>query len=204
MAKLLETLRVVNGEIPLFNYHLLRLQSGLMLQAAQPLAPEALAKAITDKVTNGVVRLIVTPMIANPATYDIEVKQDSVEQAIYDFGWSLLQYNQPIPEDQQHHGTKMHDRAFYDQAYQAAKDSGFDEVILCDINTNVVEGSITNIFIVKKQMIITPAIGQYGVNGAMRRYIIDYMQNKAPVELRDCISVEDLYNAEEVFVSNGC
>jgi len=79
----------------------------------------------------------------------------------------------------------------------------FNEGFLSDIDGNVIEGSMSNIFIVSNGALVTPDLSRCGVNGIMREQIIDIAQNNnIKVEIRN-ITRDELLASRELFVSNS-
>jgi len=79
----------------------------------------------------------------------------------------------------------------------------FNEGCLSDIDGNVIEGSMSNIFIVSNGTLVTPDLSRCGVNGIMREQIIDIAQNSSiKVETRN-ITRDELLESREIFISNS-
>jgi len=79
----------------------------------------------------------------------------------------------------------------------------FNEGFLSDIDGNVIEGSMSNIFIVSNGTLVTPDLSRCGVNGIMREQIIDIAQNSSiKVETRN-ITRDELLESREIFISNS-
>ena len=53
----------------------------------------------------------------------------------------------------------------------------FFEGIILDEDTNLVEGTMTNIFFVKGDILITPPIEKTGINGILRQVVIEKAKN---------------------------
>ena len=79
----------------------------------------------------------------------------------------------------------------------------FNEGFLSDIDGNVIEGTMSNIFIVSNGALVTPDLSRCGVNGIMREQIIDIAQNNnIKVETRN-IARDELLESREIFISNS-
>ena len=79
----------------------------------------------------------------------------------------------------------------------------FNEGFLSDIDGNVIEGTMSNIFIVLNDVLVTPDLTRCGVNGIMREQIIDIAQNSSiKVETRN-ITRDELLESREIFISNS-
>ena len=79
-----------------------------------------------------------------------------------------------------------------------AKESSWDDCLLLNIEDNIIESSNSNLFIAKGDMIITSPLSGGCVDGTMRNFI----KNKFDVHEKS-ITKEDLFSADEVFLSNA-
>ncbi len=84
-----------------------------------------------------------------------------------------------------------------------AKKNHLNDALLLNPFDKIADATIANIFIVKDGMIKTPAITEGGVNGIMKNYLLQCMRKEnMPVE--ECsIAVEDVLQAQEVFLTNS-
>jgi len=81
--------------------------------------------------------------------------------------------------------------------------TAFNEGFLSDIDGNVIEGSMSNIFVVLNDALVTPDLSRCGVNGIMREQIIDIAhKNNINVETRN-ITRDEMLKSREIFVSNS-
>jgi branched-chain amino acid aminotransferase len=77
------------------------------------------------------------------------------------------------------------------------------EGILMDERGRITEGTTSNVFIVKDGTLMTPAINENVLAGITRQEVLDIAQRlKIPIAQRD-ISAENIYHAEEVFITNS-
>lgn len=79
----------------------------------------------------------------------------------------------------------------------------FAEGLLCDDRGFVVEGTITNVFIVEGEAVVTPLLDQCGVHGIMRSEIMQRMQVSGIKYAESNIDRERLMAADECFLSNA-
>ena len=80
-----------------------------------------------------------------------------------------------------------------------AKDNNYDDCILINDNKSVVEAISGNIFIWHKNILKTPGLENGCVNGVLRTVLL----NNHELKIKEClISISDLFNAEEVFITN--
>jgi len=77
------------------------------------------------------------------------------------------------------------------------------EGIMMDDQGRITEGTTSNVFIVKDETLTTPAINENILSGITRQAVLDIaIRLEIPIVQRD-ISAEDIYHAEEVFITNS-
>ena len=81
---------------------------------------------------------------------------------------------------------------------EEALKNGYDEVLFLNEKGFISEGSISNIFLVKGNKIYTPSVESGLLPGVVRNYII----NEFKVIEKE-ITLEELFNADELFVTNS-
>lgn len=77
-------------------------------------------------------------------------------------------------------------------------DDNIQEGILLDINDNVIEGTMSNLFYSKNNQLYTSNLTQSGVAGIIRSMIM----NHEPV-IEHCFNQAELFSADELFVCNS-
>ena len=81
--------------------------------------------------------------------------------------------------------------------------AGIDEGFMLDADGNVIEGTMSNIFAVIDDALVTPDVSRCGIEGIMREQIIDIAdKNTIKVEVRD-INREEFQQAAEIFICNS-
>ena len=78
-------------------------------------------------------------------------------------------------------------------------DPSISEGIVLDIDDNVIEGTMSNLFYMRNGRLFTPDLGQCGINGVIRQKILDITGNVQVVTTK----MPDLIAAEEIFVCNS-
>ena len=87
-------------------------------------------------------------------------------------------------------------------AKQEAMNRGYDEAILLNTASNIADGSISNVFMVKDNQIITPPVCDGALPGVIRAVLLEEIsQNFSIVE--QSISPDKLMSADEVFLTNA-
>jgi 4-amino-4-deoxychorismate lyase len=80
---------------------------------------------------------------------------------------------------------------------------GVFEGLTLDAEGRLICGTMSNVFIVSDNSIATPSLGRCGVEGVMRRLVIEMLRRRGQaVAIRD-ISEAELMCADEVFLSNS-
>lgn len=82
-------------------------------------------------------------------------------------------------------------------------DENIAEGLLFDQSNHLIEGTMTNVFIVKSNQLITPLINTSGVSGILRAHIIRIANQLGMHFKEELLSKDDLNSADEVFVCNS-
>ncbi len=77
------------------------------------------------------------------------------------------------------------------------------EGLVSDIQGNIIEGTMSNVFLILGQQIITPSLGQCGIKGIMRAYIISLLAKENIDVIERCVSMKDIDNANGIFFTNS-
>lgn len=100
-------------------------------------------------------------------------------------------------------GMKHLNRLEYVMARRESDDKQFDEGLLLNYDNLLIEGLISNVFIIKKQHIYTPDLSGSGVAGTMRAYLLKALPEWGYNVGVKALSLADLAAADEVFLSNA-
>lgn len=212
---LFETVLVRRGERVFCSAHLQRLQTGA--ERLRIPFPAGLVNALDQfqsqvarqyQATDGILKLILTrgsggrgylpPEPAEPNLILQWHPAPTLPSASNLSGIALYQCRHRLPERIQLPGLKSLNRL--DNVLARAEFSGtsYGEGLMLDFADRVIEGTMTNLFWVKKGSLFTPSLEDVGVHGIMRAQI---MQRFTTV----CTSatVETLLNADELFLCNS-
>lgn len=100
-------------------------------------------------------------------------------------------------------GVKHLNRLEQVLARRECQTAGWQEALLLDTEGWVVSGTMSNLFIVKNNLLCTPVLDQAGVIGATRQRILSaakkagLLVQEKPLELGDCLA------ADEIFMCNS-
>ena len=213
---LFETVRVYQGRLRLWPEHMLRLSTGCRrLGIAEP-DTELLfreAQSLIGQLANGVLKVIVTRGVGSrgyrtdsgqPASRVLTAQRMPDYPASY---WQegirarlchlRLGHNSALA------GIKHLNRLEQVMARREWQDDGIMEGILRDQAGYVVEGTMSNIFLVHGAKIVTPALESCGVAGIMRGKILEIATAADFITEVRQVSKDELAQADEVFVTNS-
>ncbi len=210
-----ETMRVVNGRIPLGDYHFSRMTSGLQrLRIGQDMTMVTdQALHLARQVGEGLVKVIVTrgagqrgyamPAGCKPTLIlqvsDIPVyPADRAEQGVVLFPCSTQLARQPLLA-----GIKHLNRLEQVLARSEWSDPAYAEGLVCDTDGLPIECTMSNLFARIAGEWFTPALGNCGVRGVMRDYLVDVMGTSGEQVGEVQLTRSQLLAAEEVFCCNS-
>jgi para-aminobenzoate synthetase/4-amino-4-deoxychorismate lyase len=102
------------------------------------------------------------------------------------------------PDDPMYFHKTTH-RPLYGEAFKAAVEAGFDDVLFVNLRGEVTEGAINNIFIEKDGCLFTPPIECGLLPGVHRRHLLE----AEPSTTERVLYLEDLRTADAIFLSNA-
>jgi 4-amino-4-deoxychorismate lyase len=217
---LFETVAIRNGEPRLWDYHVERLQTSaarLGLEApGESRLRSALSSALDQARTDGSrsVAKIVFTAGRGPRGYrrgggaqtttligiaDARTPPDTC----YRDGVDLRLCNTRLAVQPQLAGIKTLNRLEQVLARNEWSDECIFEGLTRDTDGRLICGTMSNVFLITGQGLVTPAITRCGVSGVMRRHVLTLL-DEAGIEcsVRD-IGVEEFWSSDGVFISNS-
>lgn len=214
-----ETMRAYNGRIFLLDKHLARLKhSAEAISLQLPLPPEKIADALAEslrvnKLHEAYVRIQVSrgpgeigldPALCPAPTMVITVrpfKDYPADQ--YENGVSVMivntRRNHPLALNPAIKSTNFLNNIL---AKIESLQAGAYEAIMMNTEGDVAEGTISNIFIVKKNVLLTPHVDT-GILEGVTRGLVLHLGRKQRIQTREAkIRPKDLYDADECFITN--
>lgn len=91
----------------------------------------------------------------------------------------------------------------YAMAALWAKENKLNDALLLNSNNNIADSTIANVFMIKNNEIKTPALTEGCIDGVMRKHIITTLQKNNIKVVETIVNVEDIANADEVFLTNA-
>lgn len=213
---LFETMRVQRRGIRLLEFHLDRLYQGcrrLKIQAPKPIFLLRELERIAAGRSEGVLKLIVTrgcgPRGYRPSGRERATRiatlhaLPQVASADAAMAVRLRLCATPLSTNPSLAGLKTLNRLDSVLARSEWTDGRIWEGLMRDMDGNWVCGTMSNLFLRRGTVLMTPLLDRCGVAGVMRRWIL---QRAGGLRLRVVerrIRWEDLQSAEEVFMSNA-
>lgn len=215
---LFETLKMHKGVIQLRDYHFERLFSGMKMLQFQP--PEYFtAPYLENKILelykknqhNSFTRVRLMVFRGNGGLYNPEnhfpnyiIQTWSIEhtEELNSNGLIIDVYPDAKKSCDKFANLKSNNYLPYIMAALHAKKIKVNDCILLNNYDRVCDTTIANIFIIKDDIIYTPPLSDGCVAGVMRRWIIEKLHAGFKIIEKE-ISIDELENADEVFLTNS-
>ncbi len=216
---LFETMRAYNGKIFRLDAHLKRLLKSLdIIKIKCPFSQSYLEQALLEtikrnKLTDAYVRLTITrgagegglsPHVNSKSTVVIVTKKfDMYSPQQYEEGFKVkvsdFRQNQFSPI------VKLKSLNFLENIIGRleAKQSGADEVIFINQSGFVTEGSVSNIFIVRDGIIVTPPCEAGVLPGITREVVFELTENLGLKITEKNFCLKELFSCSECFLTNS-
>ena len=216
---LFETMKMIQGKIILEKYHFERLFNGLKL-LKYPLTSLFKPSKLRDEILktckknkcHALARVRLSVFRGNGGLYD-EMKNLQWLIECWPAKTSVNQFNKNgfvldiFPDMQKtcdaFSNFKSANFLPYVMAARYAKENKLNDCLVNNIKGHIADATIANIFLVKNNLVITPALGEGCVNGVMRRYLVEKIAT-AGFEVREGVVTKyDLETFDEVFLTNA-
>ncbi|WP_434562089.1 aminodeoxychorismate lyase [Pseudomonas sp. Z5-35] len=210
-----ETIAVRDGKLVLLERHLQRLALGCQRLAigVDQAVLNAELRAYAQQLGDGILKLTVTRgdslrgYAANPLAQARRILQGSppaayplahAEQGIQLFPCVTRLSEQPLLA-----GLKHLNRLEQVLARAEWSDTEHAEGLMLDMSGRVIEGVFSNLFMVRDGALITADLSRCGVAGVMRGQLLFQAESQGIATQITDISLEQLHQADEVFVCNS-
>ncbi|MGD8378771.1 MAG: aminodeoxychorismate lyase [Gammaproteobacteria bacterium] len=215
---LFETLAVVDGRVLWFERHLQRLAAGclrlgLSMPDARLLAGELTAAAAG--LERAVMKLLVTrgdggrgyrPPVGGGSRrilclreWPNGLRRHAGQGLRLDFAATRLA-DQPLLAGLKHLGRQEQVLASLEPQWQGDR---VDELLMCDGQDRVVEGTRSNLFVVEADRLLTPGLERNGVAGIMRGLVMEAAVREEIRVVETDLARDRLGNARELMVCNA-
>jgi len=212
---LFETIAVRQGRPRLLERHLQRLQSGCeRLQLPMPDA-EMLAREIAQSFegsAEAVVKVVLTRGSGNRGyRFDSALIPTRIVSAYpwpdhpklnHTQGVSLRWCSTTLARQPSLAGLKHLNRL--EQVLARAEwGSDYTDGLMCDNEGHVIECTMSNLFLVEKNVLLTPDLSQCGIEGVMRGEVLERARQMDMLVSAETILPARLSNADEIFITNA-
>ncbi|HEY8689754.1 MAG TPA: aminotransferase class IV [Chitinophagaceae bacterium] len=214
---LFETIKTNNGIIQLRDCHFERLFSGIkMLQFEIPkyftadYLESKIAELCKKNKHNSFARVRLMVFRGNGGLYDAEnfpnyiIQTWNIEDVkeLNSNGLIIDVYPDAKKLCDKFANIKSNNFLPYVMAALHAKQLKVNDCILLNNHERICDTTIANIFIIKNNIIYTPPLSEGCVAGVIRRFLIEKFQPDFKI-IEKPISIEELQNADEVFLTNS-
>ena len=210
-----ETILCESGNPILFDLHMKRLQLGcerlnLTQQSKDGLLNEVQQVAQQE---NGVVKIIITRGIRNRG-YSYSEQDDTFTRIVsfhslpsipienYQQGIRMRLCDYRLPKNKSLAGIKHLNRLDQIMARNEWQ-SEYQEGLMLNNDSCVVEGTMTNVFVQSGKEWLTPKLIDSGVSGVMRQWILDNSEQVGMQCAEAELTLQDINNAQALFVCNS-
>lgn len=213
---LFETMRIHRRRIRLLDYHLDRLLDGCRRLEFKPPVAASLRRELERAASSrgeGILKLLLTrgsgtrgyrPSGRERATRILS--EHALPRSVLAHSAAAARVRicaTPLSMNPRLAGLKSLNRLDSVLARGEWQDERIWEGLMCDTDGNWVCGTMSNLFLRRGAMLLTPLLDRCGVAGVMRRWILESSAKLGwRAEVRR-IRFEDLKSAEEVFMSNA-
>ncbi|MCP3673344.1 MAG: aminodeoxychorismate lyase [Gammaproteobacteria bacterium] len=209
------TIAISNGKPCLFQQHLNRLANDCQRLNIDNFSIENIQSQFFSAIINietGIARITISRS-SGERGYLCNKAEPVIWISVNDWPTHIEQYKQsgincricqqPIHPNPSLAGIKHCNRLEQVLARNEWHDDQYQEGLMLDPDGNVIEGTMSNLFLIKDQQLFTPNLAFVGVNGIIRKAIIDIAKRLQIPLLVSSISVQDLLTADALFITNS-
>jgi branched-chain amino acid aminotransferase len=204
-----ETMLVQGGNIVLAERHFRRLKKSLALLGLPFFCSR---KVFQEKVSQA---LALNRLSNSRARYSVWEARGQVHEAVvvgkfngyprryYEKGLKAVVYQERIKADRPFANLKNISYQPYARAARFAKVNGFDEAVLLNTKEEIAEGSRTNIFWVRNNVLYTPSLKTGCLDGITRRLVLNLARKDGVTTQLVKVGLAALFSADEVFLTSS-
>lgn len=214
-----ETMKLVNGNIPLANYHFERLFESMNLLGfkipglftKEKLLDEILMLAKKNNCSN-LARVRVAVSRGNGGVNDCDDKlQYTIEcteaneniNRLNENGFILDFFPDTLKSCDKFSNLKSSSYLNYVMAARYAKENKLNDALILNQHNRICEASIANLFWVKDEIFFTPPLSEGCVAGVMRKYLIEKISIIGYQVMEKPCEMGDIEKADEIFLTNA-
>lgn len=213
---LFETILVKKGALPALDYHWQRLKtSAPIIGITLPFTRQELESMLTELIINNHLqdkiagaRVTITHGESERGILPLKAPQPNFLISVFECAVPIDRpYSACIVNTRKNEHTasaRIKSISYLDNilAKQEAMSQGYDEAILLNTASNIADGSISNIYIVKNGKILTPPVVDGALPGVVRSILLAELNHLFPI-IEKTILPAELLGADEVFLTNA-
>lgn len=192
---LFETMLVKSNSILFLKEHLERMNKGLkIIGIDKKIEPKEVIAALEKlKIKDGILKLTVSEK-----NNIFTCRANNYTEKMYNDGFKLK--ISQLRRNKYSTTTYLKSLNYFDNIleHDKCKIEGYDEVLFLNADNEIAEGSVSNIFFIKNNIIYTPRVDCGLLNGTIRKYIL---KNYNVIEGN--FSKKQLLQANEIFLTNS-
>lgn len=209
-----ETIRLHQGRIPLWNYHVQRVFQSLhtlkfdlpKLLDPEYLHEQVLSLAKKNDLTNARIRITFYRgegglTDRHPTQPGFVIQSWAIDKDALGFNSNGLRigvFEEGRKAADHFSHIKSNNFLVYVQAALHAREKKWNDALVLNTSGRVADSTIANVFWVKDQKLFTPPLSEAPIQGVMRRFLLEQqLIHEQP------LSLDDLYQADEVFLTNA-
>lgn len=213
---LFETLEILQGKALFLDRHLQRLTHGCQRLLLPPPDWQILQQETQQLISHtehGVLKIIITrgsggrgyrqPEPIVPTRLLSLHPYPQYPDTLQTQGISVRFCNQLLSINPSLAGIKHLNRLEQVLARAEWQDDAIQEGLMLDSYGHVIEGTMSNLFIVKNAVLYTPALTQSGIAGIVRQLVLEFAEQLSLSVSIQSLDKEQLLAADEVFVTNS-
>ena len=211
-----ETLAVVAGQLCYPERHLQRLQTGCERLGMAPVDEPRLlqeCRVLIERAPQAVIKIIITrgsggrgyrPPLPSQVTRILQLHDwpDYPESCRVE-GVRTRICQTRMGRNELLAGIKHLNRLEQVMARREWDDAAIREGLMLDSGGRLIEGTMSNVFLVKDGVLLTPDLQSCGVAGIIRARVLELAEEHAIAASIQALDLSDLQQAEEVFVCNS-
>jgi branched-chain amino acid aminotransferase len=214
-----ETMRSVNAEIRLKDFHFERLFTGMELlqmsfskQQDKAYFEEQVYKTISKNKLSGAARIRLMVFRGDGAAYETDAPGNFVVQCqelpgtkslLNENGLRIAIYQPGRKSCDAFSGIKSNNYLLYSMAAAHAKQYQYDDCVVLNMYDRICDSSISNVFWIKNEVVHTPPLSEGCIAGVMRRHLLRALPAAGFAVTEQPATIELLEDADELFLTNA-
>ncbi len=204
-----ETLRAYDSIVFRLSDHILRMNNSLIKLGFQKADEQEITQAIVrlielNNLQSARVRITVTKNVSDEKEGDqiLLIEASEFERTVPDYA-SVMVCEEKLIHGDELRRHKTTDNLKNNSVYEKAKMLGYDEAIFIDSENHILEGTRSNIFLVKDNVVYTPKLDCGILPGITRQIVLEICAELKIQCVEKILDASELENCDELFLTNS-